>query len=331
MDLKVNRGHKKRLVAAALTMFVTLCFSALAAAGALRVTLAEQTVVDGDGVQLGQLTTAASGDAETIAALKAISLGRAPQAGRSRTISRDYILLRLRQSGLDLTSLDLVAPEAITLVRRAVTISSADIEMLVREYVQANPPVRDADLSITAVRVPGDVILPTGDIRHEIQYRPQSGRSGTLPVTVLFALDGAPVKRLLTTVSIVVMKEVPVTRRPIARYQMIQPEDVMLQAMDIAGLPPDTVLSFEDIAGQRARRSIGPQRILRKDQFEFPPAVKRGDRVLIVAESNGLRITTIGEVQETGRIGERVRVMNLDSNKTLHARVLDARTVRVQF
>jgi flagella basal body P-ring formation protein FlgA len=105
----------------------------------------------------------------------------------------------------------------------------------------------------------------------------------------------------------------------------------MMQTMDVSRLPADTVFAYEDIAGQRARRSIGPQRALRKDQFEFPPAVKRGDRVIIVAESSGLRITTIGEVQDTGRIGERVRVVNLDSNKTLYARVLDARTVRVQY
>jgi flagella basal body P-ring formation protein FlgA len=326
------RQHKPNIVVMASLVVVLIVGSPLTAApGAATITLAEQTTVQGEEVRLGQLATFSGGDPETIAVLKAIRIGRAPLPGGSRVVSRDYILLRLRQAGVDTGTVVLEAPETITLLRRAVTISASDIEMLVREYVMAHPPVSGADLSITAVRVPGDVLLPTGNIQHTVEYLPQSGTSGTVPVNIFFTLDGTPVKRLLATVSILVMKDVPVTRRPIARYEMIQPEDLMMQTMDVSRLPADTVFAYEDIAGQRARRSIGPQRALRKDQFEFPPAVKRGDRVIIVAESSGLRITTIGEVQDTGRIGERVRVVNLDSNKTLYARVLDARTVRVQY
>jgi len=135
----------------------------------------------------------------------------------------------------------------------------------------------------------------------------------------------------MATVSIIIMKEVPITKHPIARYQPIQADDLMMQTMDVTDLPPNAVLSFEEIAGQRARRNIGPQAVLRTDQFEFPPAVKRGDRVIILAESSGLRITTIGEIQNTAKVGERVRVVNLESNKTLLALVIDARTVQVEF
>lgn len=319
-------GRVVALAALAAWMLVTA-----AAAGATTLTLSETVNVDDAEVLLGQLGAISGADPQAIASLKAIRIGRAPLPGSSRTVGRDYILLRLRQSGLDLSDLTVEGPRSVTLVRRAVTLTSAEIEMMVRDYVLSNPPVSGADLTITGVRVPGDVLLPTGDVRHDIQYLPQGGHSGTLPVTIFFAVDGVTVKRLMATVRIVVMKAVPVTRHPIARYQLIQPEDLMLQTLDVADLPSNTVLSYEEIAGQRARRSIGPQRVLRKDQFEHPPAVKRGDRVLIVAASAGLRVTAMGEVQNTGRIGERVRVKNLDSNKTLHARVVDARTVRVQF
>jgi len=51
----------------------------------------------------------------------------------------------------------------------------------------------------------------------------------------------------------------------------------------------------------------------------------------VVAESEALKITTLGEVQESGHRGERVRVMNLDSKKSLYARVLDSNAVKVDF
>ena len=335
MALSAKASRPKRCKRRPVLLLAVLMLAALpvfAAPGPATLTLLEKVALDDAEVVLGQLGKFSGGDPRTVAALKAVRIGRAPLPGRSRTVSRDYILLRLRQSGLDAADLTVAGPREVTLHRRAVTLSNAEIEMMVRDFVTTNPPIRGADLSITGVRVPGgDVRLPTGDIEHEMQYLPQGGSSGTLPVNLFFSIDGEPVERRTATVAVVVMKAVPVTRNPIARYQMIQPEDLMMQTMDVAGLPANTVLAYEDIAGQRARRSIGPQRVLRKDQFEFPPAVKRGDRVSIVAETAGLRITTVGEVQNTGRVGDRVRVVNLDSNKTLSARVVDAKTVQVQF
>lgn len=332
----MNKGQWKRglcrgIAMAALAAWVMAAGPLRAATGALTLSVADRVEIEDADVFLGQLAAIAGPDDARIDELRSIRIGHAPLPGQTRTISRDYILMRLRQSGHDPATFVITAPDSVILERRAVTVSSADMEMMVREYVTANPPYTGADMTITAVRVPDDVVLPTGDIRHEIQYQSPGRPSGTLPVNIFFHVDGTRSKRVMATVSVVLMKDVPVTRHPIARYQAIQPEDLVMQTMDVTALPDNTIFSFEEIAGQRARRSIGPQRILREDQIEFPPAVMRGDRVSIVAESAGLRVTALGEVQNNGKIGERVQVVNLDSNKTLSARVIDARTVQVQF
>jgi flagella basal body P-ring formation protein FlgA len=70
---------------------------------------------------------------------------------------------------------------------------------------------------------------------------------------------------------------------------------------------------------------------LRADNIELPPLVKRGDFVTIIAESENLKITTLGQVKKRGCIGERIPVVNLDSKKVLHALVVDANTVKVDF
>ena len=331
--IKRHSGHIGRISMMVL-LVLGLAFSPLEAdttRGQVTLAMPERVEVDGAEVALGQLAVIAGGDAVLTRQLQGIVVGRAPLPGNSRTLSRDYIALRIRQSGIDPGAILMNVPDKVTLVRLAVTISASDLEMLVREYVTAHPPFNDADMAITNVRIPGDIMLPTGDVQHEMQYLPQSRPSGTLPVNIFFSIDGALVKRVMATVNVVLMKEVPVTKHPIARYQLIQRDDVMMQTMDMTDLPANTVLSFEDIEGQRARRNIGPQTVLRTDQFEFPPVVKRGDRVIILAESSGLRITTIGEIQNSAKVGERVRVVNLDSNKTLLARVIDDRTVQVEF
>ncbi len=76
---------------------------------------------------------------------------------------------------------------------------------------------------------------------------------------------------------------------------------------------------------------MNPKEVFRTDIVERPPMVKRNDRVSIVAESEALRITAAGEVKESGCRGDRVKVVNLNSNKEIIARVLDPQTVRVEF
>jgi flagella basal body P-ring formation protein FlgA len=87
----------------------------------------------------------------------------------------------------------------------------------------------------------------------------------------------------------------------------------------------------DEVVGKRALRLINTNEVLRIDLVEMPPVVKRNDIVTLVAEKGLLRITAKGEVKENGRRGERIRVINLDSNKEIYARVIDANTVRVEF
>jgi flagella basal body P-ring formation protein FlgA len=101
--------------------------------------------------------------------------------------------------------------------------------------------------------------------------------------------------------------------------------------MDLSDLPASVITDPGEVLGKRTRRAIGAKVPLRADFIELPPLVKRGDLVTIIARSNGLKITTLGQVKKKGRLGDRIPVVNLDSKKILHARVIDSNTVKVDF
>jgi flagella basal body P-ring formation protein FlgA len=71
--------------------------------------------------------------------------------------------------------------------------------------------------------------------------------------------------------------------------------------------------------------------VLRATLVEFPPLVKRGDVVMIIAETQGFKITALGQVKKKGALGDRIPVVNFDSKKVLYARVLDSNTVKIEF
>jgi len=124
---------------------------------------------------------------------------------------------------------------------------------------------------------------------------------------------------------------VVVARRPLGRYKPIDDDDLEVKAVDAAGLPADCITSPETVIGKRTRRPVDTGTVLRPDLVEFPPLVKNGDRVRIIAETSGLRISAFGQVKQKGGQGELVQVMNLDSNKVVYARVVDSHTVKIDF
>ena len=59
--------------------------------------------------------------------------------------------------------------------------------------------------------------------------------------------------------------------------------------------------------------------------------VKKGDRIILVVENSHFRITSVGEVQEEGGRGDRIRLLNITSKREVYGRLLDANTAQVDY
>jgi flagella basal body P-ring formation protein FlgA len=144
-------------------------------------------------------------------------------------------------------------------------------------------------------------------------------------------VNGRFEKKVWAIVKTEVMTAVVVTKRPLGRFKRIEPDDIHLQKMDLAGLPSNIITNVEEAIGKRTKRTIDAKVALRTDLIEFPPLVRRGDVVTIIAESDGLRVTTRGKIKERGCRGEKIKVVNLNSKKVIYAQILDSNTVKVDF
>jgi flagella basal body P-ring formation protein FlgA len=148
---------------------------------------------------------------------------------------------------------------------------------------------------------------------------------------VRFFCNGKEVRKETVSARIDVLADVVLSGRPLARYETITAEDLRLEPMNLASLPATVILDPADAIGKRTRRKLPTGMPLRTDLIEIPPLVKQGDIVMIVAESAGLKITTLGKVKGQAGQGEKVVVENLDSRKQIHVTVMDAKTVRVDL
>lgn len=124
---------------------------------------------------------------------------------------------------------------------------------------------------------------------------------------------------LYVPVEIRVYRPVLVATRELRRGEAIGEGDVALEERNAlaAGAPPLT--QVEDVAGHSARRNIAANSVLSASLIELPVLVRRGDRLGVSARSGGITVQIGGEALGTARLGERVRVRNLQSGRSIDA------------
>jgi len=313
-------------------IFLTGMLPRLSEAGFITIRGFEKAEINIDVIYLGQIAKIEGDDSALVQKVKEIVISSAPLPGKIRYLNENYIRLRLKQAKIDLSQIRLEAPERIEVTRGFVEITKEDIKKVVSDYLYANIPWDRDKVKIKDIRVTDTVILPKGKITYSVEPIKNTDFKGSVPLPLHFKVDGKFQKRILVTAGIDVLAEVVVTRRPLRRNRKITEDDIEIKLKNLAELPSNIILAGEEVLGKRAKTNIDANQVLRPDLIEFPPLVKRGDVVVVIAESGGLRITALGTVEEReGRKGERIKIENIDSKKSLYARVLDSKTVQVDF
>lgn len=326
---KIRNSLPLALCFAALTLIFNI--AGMAWSTDISISLKQKATVQGVDIHLGEISRIDSVDPRWGQKLDRLVIAKAPQPGRSRQITVDYLRLRLKQMDLAPETVTLSGSQQVQVSREGLEVSEEEIAKIVDEYLRTNRIWGDAAVTIKNLQISDDRTLPKGHTTYQIEPPDHMRSLSTIPLAIVFDVDGKFKKRVKANVKVAALGSVVITAKPIGRLKPISVEDLKVEVMDLVGLPANVIADIDDIIGKRARRNIQAGEFLRPDLIEMPPLVKRGDMVVIVAETKGLKVTAIGEVKSAGRLGERVKVVNLDSNKRLSARVVDSKTVKVEF
>ena len=292
----------------------------------------DRSEVMADQILLGAIARIDGYDAALVRKLESLVIGRSPLPGKTRTLDAATLVSRLRQSGIDPERLDLQIPSEVVLSRAAVTIERGEIEQIVRRFLNQQVSGTPAgSLAVKDIRVTEAVVVPKGPLTTQVSAPKNSELAGSVPLQVTFSVEPDFERRLWVTVNLERRVNVVVARRPLGRFKPLEAEDLEVKALDLADLPADRIEDPGVAIGKLTRRAVDSGTVIRPDLLELPALVKRGDRVRIIAESDGLRISAFGQARQKGSQGELIPVVNLDSNKVVHARVVDAQTVRIDF
>lgn len=290
----------------------------------------EQAQVRSKLIRLGDISEIKGEDRLLVEKLQSIVLGKAPLPGEMKEISAHYIEAKVRHHDFDASAVTLNLPEKIEVVSESVEISSKKIDKIIKDFIINKMPWDPEQISLK-ISATKDIALAAGKITYEVVPRKKEDYLGATSFLLIFRVDGSIAKKLRVTTRIEVSREVVLSNHPLKRHNIITKEDIRLEKMNLAELPADVITDPLEVIGKRTRRAIDAHLPLRFNFLEVPPLVRRGDLVIIIAETEVLKITTQGVVTENGVKGEMVRVINTDSRREVYARVVDSRTVEVEF
>ena len=293
---------------------------------ALLIQLPSKVSVENENLTLGQIAVV-TGQESIATKARAIGLGRIPVAGQKVTIARSLIASRLACSEASVGKPVFLGADEVVVSRTAKVIKSGSFVESAKAFLADN--VRDDSIvKWEAARAPVELVVPDRNQNIELSsYLVSRGANGQAVVEVNVVEDG---KQIDTRQ--VVLRPKYNARRVVTVSEV--PAGAMLTADNTR---IEKVISDEPEAadwaapyGLVAARRIPTGTVITAAMARTPKAqvvIERNQTVVIKIERPGLVVTGMGKAMEQGKLGQCIKVRNIDSQRVILARVNEDGTV----
>ena len=183
---------------------------------------------------------------------------------------------------------------------------------------------------ISRINLPGEANIP--DDFDNFRIVPVgSPRGKRISFAIEFLNKDSLIKRLNGTATLKAYADIVVAQSHISAGTLISPDMLSLEEKAVSLPIGDFCTELAEVEGQVAERRIAAGYAVKKSSIKSSPDVKAGEMVLLIAESQKVKITMQGIAREDGAIGETISVLNTRSNKKIFGRVIGQSVIQVVF
>lgn len=181
------------------------------------------------------------------------------------------------------------------------------------EYSAGQPEV-GIEYTISAL----DNRLALADCDQPLTIEDKGQRNGQR-INLRVSCQGANPWSIYVPVTLQIMRPVIVANRPIGRGERISAADLSTRRMDTGALAGAYFSNVNELVGQQARRVIAADDIVYDHSIEPPVVIKKGESVMVTAQTGSLSVKISGIAMTDGRKGEQITVKNRQSQRVLEA------------
>lgn len=212
-----------------------------------------------------------------------------------------------------------ILPSEIKIVRSRNEVSRMEVERKIRNHLQVG--CFDCDLQIQVSSVPSNLASDW-----EMDMNVDLSKNSTM---IPIFSNSQPDKKGWVVAQIKRYQKVPILNHAI-RMGDVFSRDMFTFEKRMLMNSREAVLKIEAVEGMQAARYINAGQVLSYADLKKENVVKRGQIVKVVGGNKAIEVSMSGQVEETGSIGDVVRVKNIDSQKVFAARVVDRGIVRIE-
>lgn len=129
---------------------------------------------------------------------------------------------------------------------------------------------------------------------------------------------------------VLVQIKVAVAKRELKKGDRLSVSDIDWKWVDASTVARGPLTSFS--SGEKEVSSYIPAGgIIYMRQLQAQTMIKRGDRLKIQVLGKGIKVSAVGIAQESGREGDTIRILNIDSKKEIYGRVRSSDEVEVHI
>ncbi len=309
------------------TLLISIILLLPTTSPALELQLQKSARVVGEMVRLQDIAHLSGTQSEL--ALGELQLLSAPKLGQQQSLDRKNIT-RLIERRAGTQQLTWSGAKKVQIERASQLINQEEMRLVLNDFLLAHSvQLPRIDLHYKSMHLPQPFLVNSGLIEHQV-IPSKPGVIGSRRMTLLTRVDGQIVSNQSIRVALEALAEVAVATGNLRRGEMLSPANVRMQQQDISKYQ-QPVFDPEQIYGKQLKRSVRLGQPLLQKQIDFPPTIKRGERITIMALRNGLQLTAAGEARQDGREGETIRVRNVNSHKDVLCRVIAPGQVAVEF
>ncbi|WP_085580763.1 flagellar basal body P-ring formation chaperone FlgA [Thalassospira mesophila] len=308
-----------RNIIVAITLALFFVFPAPSRAQDMDILLRPQAHIEGAYVTLGDIFSGLPIDQETVA------VAHAPQPGQQAVL--DYRWLAGIAQRYKVAWRPRTTADQIIITRDSQSIGMDEISDVIHGALQENgiAPPFSVDMGGDTFRIELPVDAPA---QIEVTGININRRTGRFIADVTTGRGSAQQRTYRMSGRYFPLEQVPVLVDPVRRGDIVRPDQVELQEVRSDRLQANVLRNPSDVIGKEVRRNVGPGEPLLNRDFTAPILVKRGAIVNIRLETPNMSLTARGKSLENGSVGDVIRVVNLQSNKTIQVEVTAENEVR---
>ena len=294
----------------------------------LSLILRETAVVSGPEIRLGDLADLPAAVDDKSAGLAGLSLGPSPMPGETRIVTRTEVGRILEAA--DLPGVTVAGAPSVRISRSSRSLTQSEVAQVLKSQIASVTAWEPDEIEVRSIRNLKDVLVPEGNtaLRFILKSPPSSFRNLLLPLEV--SVGGRSARTVWIMADVRINATVMQAARMLPFGTALTGDDIRPARIEITDPRAACVRKAEAATGKVLRRSIRIGELITEDALSDPLVVRSGDTVRLRLEQQNIRLVILARAEQDGRMGQSIRVRNLEFARVMKALVVGPGEVLIQ-